>query len=192
MRHIKCIGLLICSCVIFASAVTATEFPTFQEIQQVAEQFGEAADASLIVGESSRWQPDLPEYVPSWTLLREQMLGSGTDYAPGNEIPYVMMAGYFDTDVTWEDGGLFTMLAWVWDPDNDVEFVELYYEGEPTGVFLLDNGQSGDFGANDTIYGLTFQIDPYTLPAGEYILELRAQDANGNVSDLWPYLTVHP
>ena len=68
--------------------------------------------------------------------------------------------------------------------------VELYYQGLPTGIRLLDNGQQEDFAAGDGVFGLTLPIDPGQLESGDYPFQLRARDAGGNISDLWPYLTI--
>jgi len=108
--------------------------------------------------------------------------------------PYIMLAGYYNTDVTSADGGTFTMIAYVMDPEGqqDISQVELYYGGTATGVMLADDGTQGDFGAGDQVYGLTVPIAPGVLPAGSYTLELVATDLSGNQSDMWPYLTVHP
>lgn len=110
---------------------------------------------------------------------------------PGDEPPYIYMAGYLDTEITFTNGGTLKMLAYVVDLDSEVTRVEIYYEGMPTGVFLLDDGNHSDYGANDGLWGFSAQIPPGSVPAGEYLLELRAFDSENNASDLWPYLTIH-
>ncbi|HPQ38978.1 MAG TPA: hypothetical protein PLV45_01265 [bacterium] len=186
----------VCFCLILPAAGAfqfQPEAPTPDEIQTVAALFDQAFESAELMRDDSEWRPDEPAFVPSWTVLKEQMLSPGrSSYAEGNTPPFIMMAGYMDTDITWEDGGTFTMLAWAWDAENDVVSVRLYYDGQPTDVYLRDDGSSGDFEAGDGLYGLMFEIAPYSLPPGEYILELRAEDARGNLSDLWPYLTIHP
>jgi len=109
-----------------------------------------------------------------------------------NSAPFINLAGYLDTDLSWEAGGQFTMLAYVTDIDSPVVSVEVYWDGQPTGLFLEDDGLHSDFGASDGLWGVSFPIEPFSLPEGEYLLELRALDATGRFSDLWPYLTVHP
>jgi hypothetical protein len=58
-------------------------------------------------------------------------------------------------------------------------------------VFLADDGMNGDFAPNDGVWGIQFSIPPETVPPGDYLFELRAEDESGNYSDLWPYLTIH-
>ncbi len=127
----------------------------------------------------------------NWLIEQFRYFESGSA-APANEPPYINLAGYLDTDLSWEDGGQFTMLAYVTDLDSTVVSVEIYWDGQPTGVFLSDDGTSGDFGSGDGLWGITFPVNPRSLPPGEYLLELRARDDMGNLSDLWPYLTIHP
>lgn len=124
-----------------------------------------------------------------WFLTELAMFSAAP--APAGSPPFIMLAGYMDTDISYQDGGTLNMLAYVTDPDSAIASVEIYYAGMPTGVFLNDNGFSGDFGAGDGLWGLLLEIAPYTVPAGEYLLELRAMDTEGNLSDLWPYLTIH-
>lgn len=135
------------------------------------------------------WMPDEPGSGKTWSVLMEQSRSFRN--AQSQSAPVIMMAGYMDTDISWRYGGIFRMLAWVWDVENDVETVEIYYEGLPTGVFLYDDGNNGDFEAGDSLFGLSIEIPPQTLTPGDYQLELRAFDSMDNASDLWPYLTIH-
>jgi len=57
-----------------------------------------------------------------------------------NSAPFINLAGYLDTDLSWEAGGQFTMLAYVTDIDSPVVSVEVYWDGQPTGLFLEDDG----------------------------------------------------
>lgn len=188
--------ILVCNVLVFALVcpvgVAQTHHPSVSEIAEVVSLLGDTLSSSTVVSDSNSWTPEKAQTGPSWSELQRIYLEKESSYSEGNNAPFIMMAGYMDTEITWEDGGIFTMVAWVWDPENDVDTVELYYEGEPTDVFLLDDGQNADFGAGDTLYGLTFDVPAYALPAGEYVLELRARDSRGNLSDLWPYLTIHP
>jgi len=136
------------------------------------------------------WVPDEPESGKTWSVLIEQSRSFFRN-APSETAPVIMMAGYMDTDISWRYGGNLSMLAWVWDIDDDVDVVEIYFEGEPTGVFLHDDGNSGDFEAGDSLFGISIEIPPKTVTPGDYQLELRAHDFMDNYSDLWPYLTIH-
>ncbi|MBN1296146.1 hypothetical protein JXA80_05150 [bacterium] len=188
------ICLIVVGWVVVSSVCSQTTAPTQNEILAVTRLF-ESLDfaPTPIVPDVPVWIDGPPVSGPSWMTQMQQMLSiHGPSAAEGNQLPFIMMAGYMDTEITWENGGVFKMLAWVWDADNDVASVEVYYDGQPTGVYLLDDGFSGDFGPGDDIYGLTFDIAPYSVPPGQYMLELRAEDQLGNMSDLWPYLTIHP
>ncbi len=124
----------------------------------------------------------------SWTQLAEQSRSRWSSQA--GRSPVIQMAGYMDTDISYYKGGELWMLAWVDDPDGDIETVEIYFEGLPTGVFLQDDGQSGDFGKGDGLYGIKIPIAEKRVNPLTCVLELKATDSMGNTSDLWPYLTI--
>lgn len=108
--------------------------------------------------------------------------------------PFIYVAGYWDTVVTESAGGQITLLAYVVDAQGtgDISTVEIFAGGVGTGVFMSDDASQGDFAANDGVYGWQLpNIQPGDIPAGQYLLEIRATDSQGNVSDLWPYLTIH-
>ena len=102
--------------------------------------------------------------------------------------PTVWMAGYFGSHISQRLGGKLHVVAYCTDPDNDIARVDLCYDGEPL-VSLHDDGQSQDGLAGDGIYGCFVNVQP-GLPAGPYLLEVRATDAEGNTSNVWPYVTV--
>ena len=104
-----------------------------------------------------------------------------------------MVGGYWDTELTYEDGGQLTLLCYVSDPNGkqDIQSVEIYFGGVGTGVLMQDNGTQGDFAAGDGVYGWSVPIPPVTLPAGQYLLEIVATDMSGELSDMWPYLTIN-
>ncbi|MBN2055146.1 VCBS repeat-containing protein [bacterium] len=113
---------------------------------------------------------------------------------PGPAFPEVAMGGYMGTQASPEMGGPLNLVAFVQDPDgySDIHYVELYFGGAGTGVYLQDDGANGDFAAGDGIFGLSITIPPYDqLPEGLYLLEVRAVDQDGNPSALWPYLNVY-
>ncbi len=177
---VACFFLPVCS----VSGFTLPELDSFPS--DIAPSF------TLSSGEALSSLPPTDEFNIhefDWFLTEIAMFGSVP--APGSSPPFIMLAGYMDTDISYQDGGTLHMLAYVMDPDSSVRNVQIYYAGMPTGVFLYDDGQSGDFGVGDGLWGLQQDIPPYTVPAGDYLLELCAEDVDGNLSDIWPYLTIH-
>ncbi|MBN1552472.1 hypothetical protein JW979_13440 [bacterium] len=144
--------------------------------------------------EDEIWKYNAFDALPESSWMIEMLKAvEPTRNANGNfDGPFIMMAGYMDSDISYPEGGILTMLAYVTGSSTPVEYVEIYWEGSPTGAYLYDDGLHGDFGAGDELWGFTMEIDPSVLPSGEYLLELRARDQNGNFSDIWPYLTIHP
>jgi len=128
---------------------------------------------------------DLPK-IPTLDELIFDYLNTQTEGEP----PVILYAGFNDTEITTEEGGHFSVLAWVEDSDNMVTEVQIYFGVLPTGIFLYDDGEHGDFNAGDHIYGQTFDIQP-GAPAGQYLLTILATDEAGNVSDPWPYFKIH-
>ncbi len=122
---------------------------------------------------------------PWWSLTGNKMSA-----APATGGPNIFIAGYMDTRITSAAGGTFTLLAVTTGP-VPVRDVEIYYSGDPTGVYLRDDGQNNDFGPSDGVFGLSFIAGPGDFASGEYALQLRARDVEGAVSDLWPYLTIY-
>ena len=108
--------------------------------------------------------------------------------------PFILLAGYWLTELSEENGGMFIMLAAVNDADgySDIEKVEVYFNGKPTGLKLRDDGRNDDFGAGEGIFGFKAPLLPEDMEgtAGRYLLELKAFDKSGNSSHLWPYLVI--
>jgi len=160
-----------------------------------AEDWPPDLAGTLVEQEEGYVVPSFSSGEANWLVDRLRAVSHAASFsASANQPPYIMLAGYYDTDVTYADGGTFKLIAYVMDPDGpqDVARVELYYNATPTGVLMADDGNNGDFGAGDQVFGLLFEIGPNVLPAGSYTLEIVATDQSGNVSDMWPYLTVHP
>ena len=107
--------------------------------------------------------------------------------------PTITVAGFCSTQLWAGAEGLLNIVAQVTDPDglDDIVSVSaaiyLSEGGEPLRFDLADDGQSGDFGANDGIFGLALEAPP--APAGLYRVEITATDAEDNLY-LWPYLQV--
>ncbi len=132
--------------------------------------------------------------VPGWEIealnyTNEQSFGA----PPGNPSrPKIHYAGFFDTEIYSQTGGDFLVLAMIVDPDGlqDIAEVQLYYGILPTGIFLHDDGEHGDFAAGDGTFGAQFNMAP-GAPADEYLLNIIATDNAGHMSDIWPYLVIH-
>ena len=101
----------------------------------------------------------------------------------GSEGPTILAAGYFDTFITSEEGGALEMFALVRDPDgaDDIDEVELYYGGNPTGVLLSEVAPE--------LFFLSQKIEP-GLFSGIYLLSLSARDKEGNTSAHSPFFSV--
>ncbi len=110
---------------------------------------------------------------------------------PSSQSPQLWWAGYYTSNVSYAQGGPLSLLAYVYDVQNDANSVEIYFGGMPTGVMLYDDGNHGDFSAGDGIFGFTLSLLPGQVPSGSYLLELVAHDAAGNSSFLWPYMHIH-
>ncbi|MCD4653355.1 lamin tail domain-containing protein, partial [bacterium] len=124
----------------------------------------------------------------NWWDILEQGRSEDMSYS-GSRHPFVYMAGFMDTRISESDGGEFSFIA-VTSGVLPMAYVELYYYGLPTGVFLMDDGLNNDFNPGDGVFGLSFSVGSGALAAGDYPLQLRAVDIDGNLSDLWPYLTI--
>jgi len=108
-----------------------------------------------------------------------------------NRRPVIVEAGFLDTKVSESEGGLFRAIAYVVDPDglSDLQSVQLFYNGLPSGLFLVDDGTSGDAVAKDSLFTLQAGIEP-GMPAGQHRVSLVAVDAAGLKSVEWPYVEV--
>ncbi len=111
----------------------------------------------------------------------ETPLPTATD-TPQKNAPCIMAGGYMATRLT-RLGGALNLIVVISDPDglDDIESVQVLYQGVPTGLFLMDDGNSGDFNKGDGIYG--FYADIGELPYGDvirYLLEVKAVDYSGN------------
>ncbi|HUT04277.1 MAG TPA: choice-of-anchor X domain-containing protein, partial [bacterium] len=70
-----------------------------------------------------------------------------------------------------------------------LQSVQLFYNGLPSGLFLVDDGTSGDAVAKDSLFTLQAGIEP-GMPAGQHRVSLVAVDAAGLKSVEWPYVEV--
>lgn len=105
---------------------------------------------------------------------------------PTNLGPWVEVAGYNQTSLTGNAGGEFDIIAWVRDDDGDaVVNVEMYFQGVPTGLTLVENPA----GSGVYTLGSPLSIGGIGAPA-EFLFELRATDSRGNLGPAWPYLNI--
>ncbi len=131
--------------------------------------------------------PDIsatPTATPSETYTATP---TATELPPGKP-PRILIGGYMDTSFS-SQGGKLNLVAFL--SDNDILRVEVFYEQKPTGIYLKDDGKSGDFQAGDGIYGIEIFVAARNSTSGaSYIFGIDALDSEGLYSSLWPYLSV--
>lgn len=108
--------------------------------------------------------------------------------------PVIQLAGFGESDFLHNAGGKIQILAWVTDPESDIERVWVTLGGELI-TDLYDDGQHGDFAAGDGFYGFELNAPPSPgeAPSGgpfRYQMRILAEDSHGYVSHIWPMLTV--
>ncbi len=104
-------------------------------------------------------------------------------------IPQLMLGGYWDTNLNAVSGGLLRLICYAVDPSG-INNIEIFYNKSPTGVYLYDTGDNGDWMAGDNIWTFYAELSG-PLPAGKYLIELKGKNQDNLYSDLYPYLTVH-
>ncbi len=109
--------------------------------------------------------------------------------ATATRVPGAMisLAGYFDTRLTSQAGGTLNIIALV--TDRAFDTVSIFIDNSPSGIFLYDTGESGDFEPGDLIYGLIMQLAPGAIK-GRYLLEIRANDPVNVRYQTFPALVV--
>jgi hypothetical protein len=124
-----------------------------------------------------------------WLLLDSRIYR----WIPENHKPCIPLAGVNPNAVEIEKGGFFNITARVVDPDGieDIDRVELRYQGVSLGIQLIDDGRHGDAEGNDGLFGAQFYWGKKTGVPGRYCIELVAVDQSGIESDPWPYLTIN-
>ncbi len=131
--------------------------------------------------------PSYAIIIEPYTLLGDPALGLNLPSAP-----IIKLSGFQRTHITSHTGGLFTCLALVSDPDGPahIDTVELLYENEETGLFLYDDGAHGDYGPDDSIFGLEIPFPPDVISPTVLHLGIRATDMEGNQSRTYPFVKV--
>lgn len=111
-----------------------------------------------------------------------------------NSAPVIFAAGFYPPVVDISETCTTTLTALVFDPDGleDVLWVELYLEGLPGGVFLLDDGTQRNDEPNDGFFIRNFTFEAYSYDQGLHFIQLVAFDQAGNISNVYPYVTVEP
>lgn len=108
-----------------------------------------------------------------------------------NMPPVIVEAGFLNTSISSSAGGEFKAIAYVTDPNGleDIQHVELQYGGIPTGLVLRDDGTGGDIVAHDWLFTIQTDVMP-GLRAGTHLISMVAVDSAGDLSAMWPYLSV--
>jgi len=143
---------------------------------------------SVTAGPTANPQSSSPG-VPDTALLaiHQRMTATASaDNAAGR--PWIMIGGLWDSGANAAAGGNILLLAYAIGSEP-VTGIELYYNHQPTGLQLRDDGEGGDWIPGDGLFTLAADLPP-GLPVGRYLLELRATDRAGRQSSLFPYLTI--
>ncbi|HUT02938.1 MAG TPA: hypothetical protein VM163_03515 [bacterium] len=111
-----------------------------------------------------------------------------------NSRPVIFAGGFYPPIVDISDTSNVLLKALVIDPDgqSDLERVEIYVDGMPTGIMMLDDGSQTDDTPGDGFYVRTFTLEANSRPVGIVMLQIVAFDYAGNVSNVYPYITVEP
>ncbi|MBN2208132.1 MAG: hypothetical protein JW759_02390 [Candidatus Coatesbacteria bacterium] len=107
--------------------------------------------------------------------------------------PVIVSAGYWNSFLFSYRGHLY-MTALVLDPDGPdaVASVGVYDSfGNPTGLYMNDEGIDGDVVPGDRIYTTTLPILFGAPPNQLYLFRVVAINRNGYASDPWPYVRIH-
>lgn len=105
--------------------------------------------------------------------------------------PQIYAAGWWQTELSAENGGELQFLLFVLDPQGpqDITRVELLYEGIPTGFMLEPGGGDLGFDPGSGIYGFSYPVDPRSIEKGYYSIQIEVEDSTGNLTR-WPYLEI--
>ncbi|MBN2054397.1 hypothetical protein JW905_05720 [bacterium] len=137
----------------------------------------------LHVAEGTYGMPPAPPDVEERFATAVQATLETRSAPPRQDMPLVYLGGYWETVITSQAGGELDL--WAYAPDTDatgIASVELYFGAQPTGMYIPPAGGG--------LFRLTMEL-PAEIPAGDYLLELRAIDTTGRQSGLWPYLNIY-
>ena len=83
------------------------------------------------------------------------------------------------------------MLAFAFDYLGTDNVMEIWMGGIPTGLYLTDDGLSGDIAPQDGLFG--WELKDVVFPQGaqgRYLLEVATLRYGGSYGPPWPYLNV--
>nr|HPQ39185.1 C25 family cysteine peptidase [bacterium] len=123
--------------------------------------------------------PSYAIIIEPYTYLGEPFLGP---QRPSR--PQIWLSGWTDTRWNGSSPAQLSVLAFVLDPGNDIETVELIFAGESLGLELYDDGQHGDYGAGDGIFGRQLPVSGGAVPPMMLNIGIRATDVHGNSSGI--------
>ncbi|MCD6327585.1 redoxin domain-containing protein [bacterium] len=133
------------------------------------------------------------------SLFLEAMNGEPTSSATGpiplvNTKPVIFVGGFYPPMIDVSEDSEVILKALVLDADggDDIERVEVYVDGMPTGILLLDDGTQSDDEPGDGFYIKSFDVEAGSYPAGLLLVQIVAFDRAGNASNIYPYITVEP
>ena len=161
-----------------------------------ADAFGFAGFAWPFLGATYDFVPDPFPPFSEFDSLRWTAL-VGTYLAQEGPLdgykPVIVSAGYWNSCL-FRFGGYFYMAAQVLDPDGPgaVASVGVYDSfGNPTGLYMNDEGFDGDVVPGDGIYTMTLPIILGAEPNWLYLFRVVAINRNGYASDPWPFVRIH-
>lgn len=181
---------------VYADTPTASPTPLFSSTPTITMTFTPTHTATpTLTPTTTPSSAATKTHTPTLTPTVSPTLPPTRTHTPtptGGPGPVISIAGYWNTALSGASGGDLTLMALVTDANGpaDIKSVELYYQGNPSGVTLFDDGTNGDLAPHDSFYAISFPIAP-GLPAMILTLELVAEDFSGSRSMMWPYLEVN-
>ncbi len=160
---------------------TPTNTPTITDTPEATDT-PPPTPTSTIVPSLTSTPTSTPTEEPSNTPTPEPTFTPTATYAP--RLPKILAAGYDDTRINSESGGIFTMIAYAAMGDFTLVRVSLYQNEIYLGIDLsvLD--------ADRKLYYFPEAEVPSGLYKQRILLELISEDLFGNRSHPWPYLVV--
>jgi len=160
------------------------------------DSIGYAGFAWPFLGSTYDFVPDpFPPFTEAdssrWTALVETYLSQ--EGPLDGYRPVIVSAGYWHSYL-YRIGGYFYMAAQVLDPDGPDAIASVEVQdrfGNPTGLYMNDEGLDGDVVPGDGIYTTTYPIILGTEPNRLHLFRVVAINRNGYASDPWPSIRIH-